>query len=128
MVEVVVDRRWFLTGVGEDDEVEVELGIGFTGEKVQSGALDASAEVENVMLSHPLCSRWVRFFGGARQTLANAVAESGEKWDQDLERLSVSRRDEGVRKSAGLCAERLGRVGRIIRREQIGDCRTQRLG
>ena len=43
--EVRVDGGGFLAGVGEDRKVEVELGVGFTGQEEQGGALYAGTEV-----------------------------------------------------------------------------------
>lgn len=50
--EVLCDGGGFLLRVREDADIEPELGIGFAGQKEERGALDACAEIEDVVFCH----------------------------------------------------------------------------
>lgn len=49
---MLCDGGGFLLRVREDADIEPELGIGFAGQKEERGALDACAEIEDVVFCH----------------------------------------------------------------------------
>lgn len=55
VVEMTIDGGRFLARVGEDGNVEIQLGVWLTGQQEQAGALDSRTEVEDMMLFHALC-------------------------------------------------------------------------
>lgn len=54
-IQVMVNGTRFLAGVSEDCHVEAQVGVRFTGQKEQAGALDTGSQIEDMILPHSLC-------------------------------------------------------------------------